>query len=289
MKMANSTVLRTAIGRYPHSAAALDGTMVSPVLRIEDAGIRPIPRAFAPMVREGRFEASEMALATFLMAKSARRPLVLLPVIMAARSQEASLLCRADGPVRGPADLAGCRVGVRAYSQTTGMWVRGTLQHGHGITSDAIRWVAFEDAHIAEHSDPPWVERAPAGADMIAMLRDGSLDAVIFGSDAPNEPAFRTVFLDPEAAGGAFRTRYGFVPVNHLLVLRGDVADARPEVAGELIRLFGGITPPGGRAALEPAIAVAIRFCVEQGLLPQAPSLAEVWGGNGLADSATRH
>ena len=39
-----------------------------------------------------------------------------------------ALVCRRDSPLRGPADLVGRRIGVRAWSQTTGVWVRGILQ-----------------------------------------------------------------------------------------------------------------------------------------------------------------
>ena len=68
-----------------------------------------------------------MAIATFLQAKAWGKPRVLLPVVMAARFQQSALLCRADGGIGGPADLAGRRIEVRAYSQTTGMWLRGIL------------------------------------------------------------------------------------------------------------------------------------------------------------------
>lgn len=266
--------LSVAIGRTKQSAAVLDGGVASP-LRLHDAGIKPISKAFAPMVREGRFEASEMAIATFLMARAWGKPLVLLPVIMAARFQEGALFCRKDGPIRSPADLAGRRVGVRAYSQTTGMWLRGTLQHEHGVAPESVRWITFEDAHVAEYRDPPFVERAPPGGDLLTMLGDGSLDAAIFGNEVPEDPSLSTVFPDPATAGEAFRAAHGFVPVNHLLVLRRDVAESRPEVAPELVRLFGGTT----RAALEPAIALAARFSAEQGLLPRPLTMDEVWEG----------
>ena len=276
--MTEPVSLRAALGRYPHSAPVLDGTLASPLLRIEDAGIRPISRAFAPMVREGRFDLSEMAIATFLMARAAGRPLVLLPVVMAARFQEGALLCRADGPVRGTADLRGARVGVRAYSQTTAMWLRGTLAE-HGVPAEAVRWTTFEDAHEPGHRDPPWAERAPAGADMAAMLRGGALDAAIFGNELPEGGDLRPVFPDPAAAGEAFRARHGFVPINHLLVLRRAVAEAHPGIVPELVRLLGGITPPGGRAALDPALLLASRLCAEQGLAPRVLDAAEIWDG----------
>lgn len=276
--MTDPTVLHSAIGRYPHSAPVLDGQITSPLLRLQDAGISPVSRAFAPMVREGRFEVSEMAIATFLMAKAAGKPLVLLPVVMAARFQETALLCRVGGPVTGPADLAGRRLGVRAYSQTTGMWLRGSLQEEFGLRPSDLHWITFEDAHVAEYRDPPWAKRAPAGSDMMAMLEKGELDAVIVGNDVPGDPNLRTVFPDPAAAGEAFRARYGFKPVNHLLVMRSDVIAQRPDLAAELVRLFQD-APMIGRAALDPALLVASRFCAEQRLLPSPLTLEEIWDG----------
>ncbi|MFC0407623.1 substrate-binding domain-containing protein [Roseomonas elaeocarpi] len=270
-------VLRSAVGRYPHTVAALDGAVPGAALRLDDAGIKPANRAFAPMVREGRFELSEMAIATFLMAKAAAKPLVLLPVVVAERFQEAALLCRVDGPVQGPGDLAGKRLGVRSYGQTTAMWLRGILGDGFGLRPEQVRWVCFEDAHLAEYRDPPWCERAPDGADMLAMLRDGALDAVIVGNDVPSDPALRTVFPDPDQAGRKFLAHYGFKPVNHLLVLRADVA-ARPGVAAAAVSLFPE-APLRGRAALEPALRVASRFCAEQGLIPRELSVGEIWEG----------
>ncbi len=281
--MAEPLVLRAAIGRYPHTEAILSGAIASPKVTLDCVDL-PVPsRAFAPMVREARFDVSEMAIATFLMAKAWSKPLVLLPVTLAARFQEGALLCRADGPVRGPADLIGKRVGVRAYSQTTGMWLRGVLAERHGVASDAIRWVTFEDAHVAEYRDPPSAERAPKGADMLAMLKAGELDAAIFGNDLPQDPALRPVFGDVAAAGEAFRAAHGFVPVNHLVVVTADVAARHPDAVAEIHRMFrtalAGTALPAMRAALDPAIALAIRYCVEQGLLPRPLSLDEVWNG----------
>src|SRR4051812_6663905 len=179
---AERLVLRTAIGQYPHTAALRDGGTTSDLVAFDFADVPTIHQAFAPMVREQRFDVSEIAIATFLQAKAYEKPLVLLPVVLAARFQQSALLCRTDSDIRGPRDLAGRRVGVRAYSQTTGMWLRGILADGHGVQPDAIRWVTFEDAHVAEVRDPPWAERAAAGNDMLTMLCQGDVDAVIVGN-----------------------------------------------------------------------------------------------------------
>ena len=252
--------------------------------RVAFAEIAPIYRAFAPMVREQRFDLSEMALFTFLQARAYGKPMVLLPVAVAARTQEPSLWCRADDRgIAGPADLAGRRVGVRAYSQTTGAWLRGVLAEDFGVQPDGIRWTTFEPAHVPEYADPPWAARAPEGADMLAMLQAGDLDAVIVGNEPPNDPALRQVFPDPEAAGARFRATHGFVPVNHLMVARRDLVLSRPElVAGFAEALVAALRAAGaplpvGRAALDPAIELAARWAFDQGLLPRTLTVDEVW------------
>lgn len=261
-------VLSAAIGEYPHTAS-LPETIG---LRLERVAVRPIFKAFAPMVRELRYDVSEMAIVTFLMAKEAGIPISLLPVVMAERFQEASMLCRRDSDIRGPADLKGRRVGVRAYSQTTGMWLRGVLADSHGVPPEAIAWTTFEDAHVTTFRDPPFVARAAPGSDMAGMVRSGELDAAIFGMELPED--MRTVFPDPEAAGRGFLARYGLKPVNHLVVVKSELArDAA--LLRELMQIFAASATT--RAALTPALELAQRFCVAQGLLKAPLTPERVW------------
>jgi len=289
MTALDTAVLRAAIGTTPRTRALKDGALPSPTLRLDFADIPVISRAFAPMVREARYDVSEMAIATFLQARAAGRPLVLLPVVLAARFQQSALLCRAEGDIHGPADLAGRRIGVRAYSQTTGMWLRGIVMEEGGPRPETIRWITFEDAHVAGIADPPFAERAPAGADMMAMLRDGALDAVIVGNDVPDDPGLRPVFADPEAAAAAFWARHRLVPVNHMLCATKDLAESRPDLVRETVRLLresAAAAPPGphgpspaGRAALRPVIELALRYMTEQSMLPRPLTVEEVWDG----------
>ena len=272
--------LRTALGSYPGTAALLEGRVVSDRLRLEFDRLKPITKAFAPMVREGRYDVSEMAIATFLMARAWDKPLVLLPVVLVERAQEAALLCRADGRVQGPADLAGARIAVRAYSQTTGMWLRGWLAEAHGVRAEEQRWTTFEDAHVQEFRDPPWVTRAAPGQDLLGMLLGGEADAAIFGNELPQEAVLRPVFASPAAAGEAFRAKHGFLPLNHLVVMRRDVAEQAPELVRELLRMLAESgAAVRSREALRPALTLAIEYCAAQGLLPRRLTLEEVWAG----------
>lgn len=278
-------VLRAAFGPYPtldrlraaHKGDVRLGDFRLGDFRLELADVRPISRAFAPMVRDGAYDVCEMALGTALQALAYGKPLVLLPATLAARAQEGALLCLAGSALSGtgglgPGGLAGCRVGVRAYSQTTGVWLRGILAEQHGVMPGDVRWVTFEGAHVAEYLDPPWAERAPPGADMLAMLRQGALDAVVVGNDAPQDPGLRCVFPDPAAAGDRFRAAYGFTPVNHVAVASTHLATQHPDWLQDLV----GLLP--GPADLERATPVMLRFLQEQAMLPRMLPVREVLG-----------
>jgi 4,5-dihydroxyphthalate decarboxylase len=284
---ADVPTLKIALGTSPGTKALRAQGSSFGTFALDFADITPVTKAFAPMVRELRFDICEMALMTFLQAKAHGKQLVLLPVALSARFQEQALLCRADDAgISGPVDLAGKRVGVRAYTQTTGVWLRGILADDYGVAPERMRWTTFEGAHVAEYADPAFVERAAPGKDMLAMLRAGELDAVIVGNDRPDDPGLRTVFADIDAAAERFRTKHGFMPVNHLVVARRSLMDARPDiVAAFLDRLRASLVTAGetalpfGREALGPAIGLALRYTFKQGLLPRALGLDEAWEG----------
>jgi 4,5-dihydroxyphthalate decarboxylase len=279
-------VLEIALGDYPHTRELKSRLAGSPLFNF--VNIQPITKAFAPMARQQAYDISEMALVTFLQAKAYGKPLVLLPFAVAARSQEISLICLANNDsIRGPADLVGKRVGVRAYSQTTGAWIRGILGEEFGIRPEDIRWVTFEDAHVAEYKDPPFAERARPGSDLMAMLRSGELDAVIVGNDKPVSADLKDVYPDAEAAGRQFRQKHGFVPVNHIVVVRQSTLDAEPDAVMSFYRavqqvwteLPQGSALPLGRAAVAPSIELALRYIAAQKMLPRTMTPSEVWSG----------
>ena len=127
---------------------------------------------------------------------------------------------------------------MRAYSQTTGAWLRGILQNDYAVDLSRVQWVTFEDGHVAEAKEPPGVIRAGADQDMTKMLIDGELDAAIYGAELPNDPRLQSVIPDPDAAARAWYGQHGLVPVNHMVVVTDELARANPQAVAELYRLL---------------------------------------------------
>lgn len=275
--------LTVALGEYPHTRSLRSGAIPDQAIRCEFAGVSPIHRAFAPMVRELRYDVCELAITTLLQALEAGVPLTVLPLVMNGDGHHRSLNRRPDRDPFTPSELAGQRVGVRSYTQTTGMWVRGLLHEEHGIEADQVTWVTTEGPHVDSYREPGWVQR---GQGTVAELLDADVvAAAIIGPRAlaAQGVALAPVFDDPDAADEAWIARHGTIPVNHLVVVRTELLESDPDAVAAVYRaIASGIaataaerdTTAHGRAVragwtdeLRTAIDIAGRFGVEQGLL----------------------
>ena len=87
--------LRTLLGDHPGTAALKNGSVRSDLVEFDFASYSPTNKGFKPMVREGAFDVSEMAIVTYLMAKSFGKPMVLLPDVVLARFQHGHALYNA--------------------------------------------------------------------------------------------------------------------------------------------------------------------------------------------------
>jgi len=94
--MTEKAMLRIAIGDYPHTLPLKRGEITSPTLTLDFVDVKPMHTAFKPMVREHAYDASEMALVTYLQAKEHNKCLTLLPAAMLARFQHHTMLYNSE-------------------------------------------------------------------------------------------------------------------------------------------------------------------------------------------------
>jgi 4,5-dihydroxyphthalate decarboxylase len=230
--MAGPVTLHSLLGNHAGTRALKSGQVSSPLVAFDYFEVKVANTQFKAMVRDLKYDFGELAMVTFLQAHAYGKPYVLLPATIVGRNQHHTIFYNADRGALSAADLNGRRVGVRAYTQTTGAWVRGFLAEDYGIDLDRVRWVTFEDPHLSEYRDPPIVERAPEGKVLKQMLLDGEIDAAILG-DVAEEGPLKHLVADHDAAGRAWARAHGGVPINHLAVVRESIVRSRPDVVRE--------------------------------------------------------
>jgi 4,5-dihydroxyphthalate decarboxylase len=279
--------LQTLLTANPHTSALRSGELRSPLVNFVFADVKPANRAFKALVREQKFDLGELAIVTFLQAKAYGKPYVLMPAVVVARGQHHTIFFNPERGHLNPGDLNGRRVGVRAYTQTTGAWVRAFLQEDYGVHFQSIQWITFEDPHVAEYTDPPWVQRAPAGKQLLQMVLDGEIDAAIFGSENPEGTPLKRLIPDAAEVAARWAEKHGGVPINHMMVIKESITEARPDVVREVYRMLkesasAGLSketgaPRFGVEAVRKSLETIIQFAECQGLIPRRFSVDELF------------
>lgn len=272
--------LRILLGDHPHTAALKSGAIKSDLVELDFADYTPINKGFKPMVREQAFDVSEMAIVTYLMARGFEKPMVLLPSVMMARHQYGFAVTRPAAGIAGPKDLEGKRVGIRSFTTTTGAWLRGILANDYDVNLDAIDWITFEQPHVAEYVDS--TTKAPAGKQIMQMLFDGELDAVL--GEKSDDPRVRQLFPDIPGEEKAWLAKHGVVPINHMVVASKELSDTRPDVVREVQRMLDasrvatvGKIPSYTKDEMDRSLALITGYSVQQGLIPRKFTIDELF------------
>jgi 4,5-dihydroxyphthalate decarboxylase len=257
------------------------GEVRSSSLIFEFADVKVPNTAFKDVVRHLKYDVAELAIVTFLQTKAHGKPLVLLPAVVVGTLPHPFLVYNAERGRIAPSDLKGRRVGIRAYSVTTAAWIRGILQNDHGVDLDNIRWVTFEDPHVAEYHDPATAVRAPEGKQLVKMLLDGELDAGVVGAADLKDPRLQSVISNPNEAAQAWCKKHGALPINHMLVVKDSLAKSNPSAVVEIFRLLRKskpLAPPAGDSIdpiqfgldnIRRSLELIIEYSAQQGLIPR--------------------
>jgi 4,5-dihydroxyphthalate decarboxylase len=289
MATATKVKLHTMLGNYPNTTPLKSGAVRSDLVDFDFVEVKVANSMFKNVVRDAKYDVAELAIATYLQAKAYGKPYVLVPAVVVSRGQHHTIAYNPERGALKPSDLNGKKVGVRAYTVTTGTWVRGILASDYGVDINKVEWITFEDPHVAEYHDPAIVKRAPAGKDLTQMLLDGEVDAGIVGDKLP-DPRLKHLIPDPEAAAHKWAERHGGVPINHMLVVRQELSRSRPDVVQDIFRqmhaskLAAGLPDGGaldpyrfGVEACRPILEIIIDFCHRQELIPRRFAVDELF------------
>lgn len=282
--------LPTLLGDYPNTNALRSGKLGSPEVAFDFADVKMPHNAFKRAVRGLEFEICELAIVTYLMAKAAGVPLVLLPAVIFGRLPHRFLMYNPERGPLAPGDLEGRRVAIRSSSVTTVMWLRGILAADYGVDLARVQWVVFEDAHVAGFKEPPNVERAPEGKTIVDMLLAGDVDAGVVAEGAGNDPRLATLIPDAAAAATAWHRRTGVLPINHMVAVKSSLLATNPGAVREFYRMLvqskrlAGLPVPGeidtcpmGLETNRTNLELAIDTVHRQGLIPRRYSVDELF------------
>jgi 4,5-dihydroxyphthalate decarboxylase len=289
MTASSRVTLHTMLGNYANVAALKGAAVHSDLVDFDFAEVKIANNLFKQVVRDAKYDLAELAIVTYLQAREYGKPYVLLPAVVVSRGQHHTVAYNAERGTLTPSDLHGKRIGVRAYTVTTGTWVRGILARDYGVDLDKVEWITFEDPHVAEYRDPDVIKRASPGKELVQMLLDGEIDAAVVGDKLP-DPRLKRLIPDADAAAQKWAERHRGVPINHMLVVRSDLSRSRPDVVRDVFRQFreakrtAGLPEQGaldpyrfGVEACRPTLEIIIDYCRQQKLISRPVSVDELF------------
>jgi len=248
--LANDITLDVAIASYPHTAPLLNGEVRIEGVTANFIAVIPQIAAYRRMVRQVEFDVCEIAPTTYIIARAYGAPFIALPIFVTRRFHHSGLLVRPDAGIRHPKDLEGRKVGVRAYSVTTGVWTRGILIDEYGLNASKVTWVVDDEEHVRELELPPNVVHAPKDRSLADMMAAGELsagfdaNAGIGRSGSPTggwkqvEANYPELFPNAEELEATWYNKTGVYPMHGTIVVKDGILAAHPWIAKSLHNAF---------------------------------------------------
>lgn len=242
--------LSVAVSEQPHTSAIRSGAIPIVDVDAEILTIKPQIGAFRRMVRNLEFDICELAPTTYMIARSYGYPIIALPIFVQRRFHHSGLLVRPDAGIKTPRDLEGKKVGVRAYSVTTGVWTRQVLIEEFGVDDAKVNWVVDDEEHVTDLKLPANVSHVAPGNSLADMMARGELAAGFQGnagvgrSGSPTgrwkEVEAHYPDLLPNAAEleAEYFKRTAVYPIHGTIVMKESVYKENPWVAKSLYDAF---------------------------------------------------
>jgi 4,5-dihydroxyphthalate decarboxylase len=168
------------------------------------------------------------------------------------RFHHGGFVVRPDSGIKEPKDLEGKKVGVRAYSVTTGVWTRGIFVNEYGLDSSKVTWVVDDEEHVTTLTLPPNVVHAPQGKSLQSMMKAGEIQAGFTGpagvgragppisgwenagAGAGAADTYPELIANVERVEADWFRRTGIYPIHGLIVVKTAVLAQHPHVATSL-------------------------------------------------------
>ena len=116
--MADALRLSIAVLNHGQWDALKDGRVTPDGIELEHIDVDPPSATYRRMVRKLEFDIAEVAITTYLCAKSFDIPITAIPVFSNRDLTMSAIVYNARSGIERPKDLEGKRVGLRSYTVT---------------------------------------------------------------------------------------------------------------------------------------------------------------------------
>jgi 4,5-dihydroxyphthalate decarboxylase len=241
-----------AFWNYDRTQALANGTVKVEGVETNFHTAKIITEIFEGMIRERKYDVSELGLSYFLRTfESNDPPFLAIPVFPNRCFRHSAIYINVESGIRTPEDLAGKTIGELAmYGHDAGVWPKGILSDEFGVRPEECRWIIGGldwplkpvDFVPKPHPANVIVEQTPEGTDLGDLLKRGEIDALI-SADVPkcfleHSPKVAKLFPDSQKVEQDYVRRTRIFPIMHTVVMRKELTAERPTLAAALFEGF---------------------------------------------------
>lgn len=238
--------LEFPIMRYDVTMPLLDG-------RVQIDGVKLKPTRIPAMIftedspyKDGSFGLGDLNVMYWLPAIEAGWQLVGLPLWIKRKPVYEYVFCRTDRGINTPKDLEGKRIGSRPYRLSTTIWLKGFLQHRHGVDISKLHWVIWGDEVFPIHDPNARIEPPPdPQKSVVDSLLDGDVDSIMTDiSDGKlfeileTSPTVKRLFPDYAAEDERLYRETGIFAPAHMMVMSKKLDEEHPDLGGRIFAAF---------------------------------------------------
>ena len=195
------------------------------------------------MIRNGEFDVAELSMSNYMIAKCTGLPFTAIPVFLHRRFRHGFIFLNTSKGIAKPTDLIGKKVGLRNFSATANLWIRGILEHEYGVPHRKIQWIKQDEEEV-EFTPPAdlSLQKVTSGKNVEKMLVEGELDALIHPDLIQpilnKDKRVTRLFPNYKELEMDYFKRTGIFPIMHTTAIKQEVVDKYPWVPVNLLQAF---------------------------------------------------
>jgi 4,5-dihydroxyphthalate decarboxylase len=244
--------LRAAFSRNPRIFPLMEGEVQARDIEL-DVDTTDHGDLFAWLLDGGDCDVFEFSISHYMTTFERQDPRwdwAAIPVFLAKATPFLETRVHRAAGVETLSDLRGTGAGMGDFAMTAGVWLRVALHQLYGVRPQEVTWFAGRarrrshdmqlgiEATLRPDLSVTWLDDDTA---LERKLRAGEVDAAfgVRGDPAGAESTIRPLF--PDGGAGLFAEFYrshGYVPVNHVILVRRPILEENPWVAESLFDAF---------------------------------------------------
>ena len=200
-----------------------------------------LPDIYKKILNQENFQVSEFSLSNYCMMRERDIcQMTAIPVFVNRGFRHGIIWVRKDSNLNSITDLENSKVGIKEYSQTAAVWLRGILLEEYDLHWSSIYWYANKTQRFIPPTEAnvKLISRDPE-----ELLINGELDAYVAPrpldlKKSPKDRVLRPLINNYAEVEKKYFETSGIYPINHCVMIHRDVITKYPELGYSIFKAY---------------------------------------------------